>query len=238
VTPSLGKILLVDNELQIVRFLTAALAATGYTSISTNSGEEALRFAAALQPDAILLDLALPDMDGQDVLVKLREFTDMPIIIVSARHHEIDKIKALDAGADDYVKKPFHLGELLARIRTSLRHRHMQSGADKPVILGAVSIDPIIHRITLKGDVVTLTKHEHALLMLLARNLGCVLTHGQILTAIWGASHSNDIAYLRVYVGRLRGKLGPEFAAWIITENGVGYRMQNPLLFDATPCDV
>jgi two-component system, OmpR family, KDP operon response regulator KdpE len=231
-TPSLGKILLVDNEPQILRFLTAALIATGYTSICTNSGEEALRFAASLQPDAILLDLALPDMDGQDLLVKLREFTNIPIIIVSARSYEIDKVKALDAGADDYVKKPFHLGELLARIRTSLRHRHTRSGADKPVTLGAYTIDPIAHRVTLRGEVVTLTKHEHALLLLLTRNLGCVLTHSQILTAIWGQSHSNDISYLRVYVGRLRGKLGPEFAALIITENGVGYRMQNPLALE------
>jgi two-component system KDP operon response regulator KdpE len=231
-TPSPGKILLIDNDPQSLRFLTAALEATGYTSICTRSGEEALRFAASLQPDAILLDLTLPDMDGQEVLVKLREFTNAPIIIVSARSYEVDKVKALDAGADDYIKKPFQLGELQARIRTSLRHRHARRGGDKPITLGAFSIDPIAYRVKLRGEMVALTKHEHALLLLLTHNLDSVLTRGQILTEIWGQSHSNDIAYLRVYIGRLRAKLGPEFAPLIITESGVGYRMQNPLALE------
>ncbi len=225
---ALANILLIDNEAQVPRYLASALRAVGYRSIRATSGEEALRAAATHCPDAILLDLALPDMDGQDVLVKLREFTDVPIIIVSARNREVDKIRALDAGADDFVKKPFQLGELLARIRAGLRHRRVRSSPREAVRLGGLMVDPFVQRVAVQGGTVRLTKHEHTLLLLLTQNLGRVMTHSQILTAIWGHAHAKDIAYLRVYIGRLRAKLGPEFVALLITENGVGYRLQDP----------
>jgi two-component system KDP operon response regulator KdpE len=227
VTASLGTILVVDDEPQIHRFLTPALSAAGYDAIRAERGEEALRLAAARAPDAILLDLGLPDMDGHLVLAKLREFTEVPVIILSARDRELEKIQALDAGADDYVEKPFALGELLARIRTALRHRLRQDNAEKPLSLGGLTIDPILHKVTLDNILLPLTKREHALLLLLARNRGRVLTHRQILTALWGPAHTEDVAYLRVYIGQLRRKLGAEPAALIITEPGIGYRLQD-----------
>jgi len=226
-TATLGTILVVDDEAQIHRFLTPALNASGYATIRVERGDEALRLAAARAPDAILLDLGLPDMDGHEVLAKLREFTDVPIIILSARDREADKIAALDAGADDYIEKPFGLGELLARIRTALRHRLRQDNAEKPLVVNGLTIDPVLHRVTLDNAALPLTKREHALLLLLARNRGRVLTHRQILTAIWGHAHTEDVAYLRVYVGQLRRKLGPAFASLIVTESGIGYRLQD-----------
>jgi two-component system KDP operon response regulator KdpE len=226
-TISAGTILVVDDEPQIHRFLTPALAASGFVTLRAERGDEALRLAASRAPDAILLDLGLPDMDGHEVLAKLREFTEVPIIILSARDREVDKIAALDAGADDYVEKPFGLGELLARIRTALRHRLRQDNAEKPLVVGGLTIDPVAHRVTVDGEILPLTKREHALLSLLARNRGRVLTHRQILTAIWGHAHTEDVAYLRVYIGQLRKKLGESFAALIITEPGVGYRLRD-----------
>ncbi len=226
-TPSFGTILVVDDEPQIHRFLTPALTAANYQPLRAERGDEALRLAAARAPDLILLDLGLPDMDGQLVLVKLREFAAIPIIVLSARDREAEKIQALDAGADDYVEKPFALGELLARIRTALRHSLRQDNADKPLNLGGLIIDPISHSVTLDNAALPLTKREHALLLLLARNRGRVLTQRQILTAIWGPAHTEDVAYLRVYIGQLRRKLGPEVAALIITEPGIGYRLKD-----------
>jgi two-component system KDP operon response regulator KdpE len=226
-TPSLGTILVVDDEPQIHRFLGPALSASGYDSLRAERGDDALRLAAARAPDAILLDLGLPDMDGHDVLAKLRSFTNVPVIILSARDRESEKIKALDAGADDYVEKPFGLGELLARIRTALRHRLVQDHAEKPLVIDGLTIDQMLHKVTLDNVTLPLTKREHALLLLLARNRGRVLTHRQILTAIWGHAHTEDVAYLRVYIGQLRRKLGENFAPLIITEPGVGYRLQD-----------
>jgi two-component system, OmpR family, KDP operon response regulator KdpE len=222
-----GRILVVDDEPQIHRFLNPALTASGYETVRAERGDEALRLAASRAPDAILLDLGLPDMDGHEVLTKLREFTDVPVIILSARDRETEKIAALDAGADDYIEKPFGLGELLARIRTALRHRLKQDNAEKPLTVGGLTIDPILHRVTLDEEVLPLTRREHALLLLLARNRGRVLTHRQILTAIWGHAHTEDVAYLRVYIGQLRRKLGEAFAALIVTEPGIGYRLQD-----------
>jgi two-component system KDP operon response regulator KdpE len=222
-----GTILVVDDEPQIHRFLTPALAASGFATLRAERGDEALRLAAARAPDAILLDLGLPDMDGHEVLARLRAFTEVPIIILSARDREAEKIAALDAGADDYIEKPFGLGELLARIRTALRHRLRQDNAEKSVTVAGLTIDPVSHRVTLDGAVLPLTRREHALLLLLARNRGRVLTHRQILTAIWGPAHTEDVAYLRVYIGQLRRKLGETLAPLILTEPGVGYRLQD-----------
>jgi two-component system KDP operon response regulator KdpE len=224
---SAGRILVVDDEPQIHRFLTPALNAAGFETVRAERGDEALRLAASRAPDAILLDLGLPDMDGHDVLAKLREFTDVPILILSARDREAEKIAALDAGADDYIEKPFGLGELLARIRTALRHRLRQDNAEKPLEVGGLIIDPISHKVTLGTEILPLTKREHALLLLLARNRGRVITHRQILTAIWGPAHTEDVAYLRVYIGQLRKKLGAPLAELILTEPGIGYRLKD-----------
>ncbi len=223
--PSLGTILVVDDEPQIHRFLAPALTASGYTALRAERGDEALRLAAARAPDAILLDLGLPDMDGHEVLAKLRAFADIPVIILSARDREAEKIAALDAGADDYVEKPFALGELLARIRTALRHRLRQDHVEKPVEVGGLVVDMLAHRVSRNGEAVALSKREQALLLLLVRNRGRVLTHRQILTAVWGPAHTEDVAYLRVYVRQLRRKLGEDFAKLIQTELGVGYRL-------------
>ncbi len=229
-TPKLGTILVVDDEPQIHRFLNPALTASNYDYIRAERGDEALRLAAARAPDAVLLDLGLPDMDGHEVLKRLREFSDVPVIILSARDREGEKIAALDAGADDYVEKPFGLGELLARLRTAQRHHLRKDNAEKPVVIGELVIDPLQHTITLNNTPLPLTKREHALLLLLARNHGRVLTHRQILAAVWGAAHTEDVAYLRVYIGQIRRKLGPIASAFIVTEPGVGYRLMEPEL--------
>jgi two-component system, OmpR family, KDP operon response regulator KdpE len=218
-----GRILVVDDEPQIHRFLAPALAAAGYFPLRAERGEEALRIAASQAPDILLLDLGLPDMDGHEVLRRLREFSQMPVIILSARDREAEKIAALDNGADDYVEKPFGLGELMARIRTALR----RAGATEPpaatLHIGGIDITP--QNASRNGEVLPLSKREHALLLLLARNRGRVLTHRQILTALWGPAHTEDVAYLRVYIGQLRRHLGEETAKLIVTEPGVGYRL-------------
>jgi len=218
-----GRILVVDDEPQIHRFLSPALAAAGYSPLRAERGEEALRIAASQAPDLILLDLGLPDMDGHEVLRRLREFSAIPVIILSARDREAEKIAALDNGADDYVEKPFALGELMARIRTALR----RAGANEPpaatLHVGGIDITP--QNASRNGEILPLSKREHALLLLLARNRGRVLTHRQILTALWGPAHTEDVAYLRVYIGQLRKHLGEATAKLITTEPGVGYRL-------------
>ena len=224
-TASLGTILVVDDEPRIHRLLTASLAASGYTSLHADRGEEALRLAALRSPNAILLDLGLPDMDGHEVLTKLREFTWAPVIIISGRTRESEKIKALDGGANDYVEKPLQLAELLARIRVALRVRKPVDETSKPIILGTLAIDPVTQHLLTPDKSFRLTKYEHALLVLLARHRGRVLSHSQILTAIWGPVHANDIMYLRVYIGRLRRKLSAQPAISIITQPGVGYAL-------------
>jgi len=218
-----GRILVVDDEPQIHRFLTPALTAAGYSPLRAERGEEALRLAASQAPDLVLLDLGLPDMDGHEVLRRLREFSAIPVIILSARDREAEKIAALDNGADDYVEKPFGLGELLARIRTALRRQNANEPPAASLHVGGIDITP--QNASRDGEILPLTKREHALLLLLARNRGRVLTHRQILTALWGPAHTEDVAYLRVYIGQLRRHLGEETAKLIVTEPGVGYRL-------------
>jgi two-component system KDP operon response regulator KdpE len=218
-----GRILVVDDEPQIHRFLAPALKAAGFEPLRAERGEAALRSVAAQAPDLVLLDLGLPDMDGQEVLRRLREFSAVPVIILSARDREAEKIAALDAGADDYVEKPFGLGELLARIRTALRHTGQMDTLQLQMRFG--NLEVTTEGATLAGAALALTRREHALLLLLARNSGRVLTHRQILTALWGPAHGEDVAYLRVYIGQLRRHLGEE-AKWIMTEPGVGYRFK------------
>lgn len=222
-----GRILVVDDEPQIHRFIGPALTAAGHTPLRAERGEAALRQVAVAVPDLVLLDLGLPDIDGQEVLKKLREFSDVPVIILSARDREDEKIKALDSGADDFVEKPFALGELMARIRTALRRRGQILPPLQIFEVDGLRLDPGELKVELDGQKIQLTKREHALLLLLLRNQGRVLTHRQILTAVWGPAHTEDIAYLRVYVGQLRRKLGAVLANRLKTEPGVGYRLED-----------
>lgn len=218
-------ILVIDDEPQIHRFLRPALEAAGYRVERADTAAEGLRLAACRAPDAVLLDLGLPDMDGQEALIKLRTFTAVPVVVVSARDREGEKIAALDAGADDYVEKPFGLGELLARIRSALRHARMQEGVGETYKAGDVTIDLARRLVTAGAVPVVLSRLEYELLALLARNAGRVVTHRQLLTAVWGPAHAHDVQYLRVYVGHLRQKLGPAGSRLVGTEPGVGYRL-------------
>jgi two-component system KDP operon response regulator KdpE len=222
-----ARILVVDDEPQILRFLKPSLAAAGYDVVAAASGKEALKAAATLAPDIILLDLGLPDMDGKDVIRELRAWSQTPVIVLSARDREAEKIAALDLGADDYVNKPFGIGELTARLRAALRHAGRPAAEPEQIeAAGRLVIDIPAHRVTRDGEPIKLTPKEFDLLALLARNAGRVLTHRQILTAVWGPAHATDLQYLRVFVGQLRQKLEtePDVPALIVTEPGVGYR--------------
>ena len=219
----LGRVLVIDDEPQIHRFLKPALEAAGYSVERADTGTEGLRLAAGRAPDVVLLDLGLPDMDGQQVLRKLREFSVVPVIVLSARDREQDKIAALDLGADDYVEKPFGVGELLARIRTALRHRLAQHGLGAIYRAGPVEIDLERRQVNLDDAKLELTPREYALLELLVRSVGKVVSHRQLLTGVWGPAHAEDVQYLRVYVRQLRQKLG-RAGVLVETEPGVGYR--------------
>lgn len=220
------RILVVDDEPQIQRFLRPALAAAGYDVIEAATGADALKLAATAAPDIVILDLGLPDMDGKDVVAKLRGWSEIPIIILSARDRESEKIAALDLGADDYIEKPFGIGELTARIRTALRHRKRQAGEFETVSVDGVEIDTVRRLVTRDGQLVKLTPKEYDLLVLLARHAGRVVTHRTLLTSVWGPAHSDDLHYLRVFVGQLRQKIerDPAHPAILRTEPGVGYR--------------
>ena len=223
-------VLVVDDEVAILRFLKPALEANDYEMTSVGTVAEALKRIAAKSPDIVLLDLGLPDGDGKDVIRRAREWSDLPIIVLSARERETEKIEALDLGADDYVNKPFDVGELMARMRTALRHR-MQRKAEIPVVLvGSLEIDAVRHRVTRARIEIKLTPKEFELLSFLARHAGRVLTHKQILTAVWGPAHTEDTQYLRVYIGQLRQKIEerPNDPTVILTEPGIGYRIGEP----------
>jgi len=226
--PILGapRILVVDDEPQMLRVLRPALAAAGYEALFASTGREALRAIAASAPDAVLLDLGLPDMDGKEVLAQARSFSRTPIIILSARDREAEKIAALDAGADDYVEKPFSIGELLARLRAALRHGARDAGAAGEVESLGLRVDLAHRGVTKNGLAVKLTPKEYELLATLARHPGKLLTHRQILTAVWGPAHREDTQYLRVFVKQLRAKIedDPSAPQLIVTDPGVGYR--------------
>lgn len=221
------RILVVDDEPQILRFLKPSLSAAGYDVITEATGAGALKAAAASSPDVILLDLGLPDIDGKDVIRQLREWSKTPVIVLSARDREAEKIAALDLGADDYVNKPFGVGELLARLRTALRHAARQTGEQTNFSSGALAVDVLKHEVLLDGQPVKLTPKEFDLLSILVRNAGRVVTHRQILTAVWGPAHADDFQYLRVFIGQLRQKLSrhPDCTELILTEPGIGYRL-------------
>lgn len=220
------RILVVDDEPQILRFLRPSLTAAGYEVATAASAAEAIKLATAKAPDAILLDLGLPDLDGKEVIQRLRAFSDVPIIVVSARDRETEKIAALDLGADDYVDKPFGIGELLARLRTALRHAVRRAGEQTRYEAAGLVVDLAGHLVTRDGIAVRLTPKEFDLLSVLVRHAGKVVTHGQILTAVWGPAHTHDVQYLRVFIGQLRQKLGQSDGAGLIqTEPGIGYRL-------------
>ncbi|OLP61876.1 DNA-binding response regulator [Xaviernesmea oryzae] len=223
---SADRILVVDDEPQIQRFLRPALVAAGYEVIEARNGAEALKAAATAAPDAIILDLGLPDMDGKDVVAELRGWSQVPIIILSARDRESEKIAALDLGADDYIEKPFSIGELTARIRTALRHRMRAEMKTDHVSIDGLEIDTLKRLVTRDGAAVRLTPKEYDLLALLARHADRVVTHQTLLTAVWGRAHGDDLHYLRVFIGQLRQKIerDPAKPAIIRTEPGIGYR--------------
>jgi two-component system, OmpR family, KDP operon response regulator KdpE len=226
VTAYRPRILVVDDEPQIHRFLGPALDAAGYEHVRAEDGLSALREIARKPPDAVVLDLGLPDIDGKEALTKARAFYAGPIIILSARDKETEKIDALDAGADDYVEKPFGVGELLARLRVALRHKVQRSGGEPIVRAGALEIDLLKRLVTKGGEAVHLSPKEYDLLAKLAQSGGKVLTHREVLTGVWGPAHAHDVQYLRVFVGQLRQKLeqDPNAPKLIVTEPGVGYR--------------
>jgi two-component system KDP operon response regulator KdpE len=220
------RILVIDDEPQIHRFLAPALDAGGYEHVRADTAAAGLREIARKAPDVVVLDLGLPDMDGKQALEKARAFYKGPIIILSARDRETEKIDALDLGADDYVEKPFGVGELLARIRAALRHKLQDIGAQPIVVAGDLTIDLIKRLVTRAGAPIRLSPREYDLLAQLVEGGGKVVTHRQLLTAVWGPAHEQDVQYLRVFVGQLRQKIEPDPSApaLILTEPGVGYR--------------
>jgi two-component system KDP operon response regulator KdpE len=220
-------ILVIDDEPQILRALKTILGEKDFKVTTASTGEEGLALAAANPPDIVILDLGLPDIDGYEVCARLREWTQCPIIVLSVRESERDKVAALDKGADDYLVKPFGIEELLARVRVALRHAGSSKGSKQTKIkAGPINIDLAWHIVTLNGEEVKLTATEYKLLAYLAANAGRVLTHQAILSHVWDPADADHVEYLRVYMRQLRKKLeaDPERPEFIITEPGVGYR--------------
>ena len=222
-------ILLVEDEPQIRRLLRTALAAHGYRLIESSTGEDGLQQAATRLPDLVIVDLGLPDLDGVDVIRRLREWSATPIIVLSARGQERDKVTALDGGADDYVSKPFAAGELLARVRVALRHTAGASheGEEAAFKVGELQVDLLRRHVLVNGAEVRLTPIEYKLLATLVRHAGKVVTHQQLLREVWGPTHDDQAHYVRVYMAHLRHKLEAEAARprYLLTEPGVGYRL-------------
>lgn len=224
-----ARILIIDDEKQIRRLLRVALEGHEYKISEAVSGEEGLHKITTFHPDLVILDLGLPDINGQEMLKKIREWSEVPIIILSVHNQEEEKIQALDAGANDYVTKPFSMGELLARIRAAVRHA--THAGDEPVItIGELSVDITLRLVTVRGEKVKLTPTEYEILKKLAVGAGRVLTHKQMLTSIWGSQYERETHYLRVYIASLRRKIeaDPTRPEYIITEPGVGYRLIVP----------
>ena len=221
-------LLVIDDEAQIRKFLRISLSAQGYQVVEAGTGRDGLAQAALTKPDLVVLDLGLPDMDGKDVLAELREWSQVPVLVLSVRASEGEKVLALDGGANDYVTKPFAIQEFLARVRVLLR----QAGAGEPeaarIASGPLCVDFAYRRVTLDDVEVALTRKEYAVLAMLARHIGRVVTQQQLLKDIWGPTHVEDSHYLRVVVGHLRQKLGDDPAAprFMVTEAGVGYRLR------------
>lgn len=220
------QVLVVDDEVQIRRFLRISLEAGGYHVHEAGTGKEAILIAAKVRPDLLILDLGLPDLDGIEVVRQVREWTKTPIIILSVRDADSDKVAALDAGADDYLTKPFSTEELLARLRVALRHTQPEPD-QRAFTTGDLHIDLTRRLVTLRGEPVKLTPTEYALLRLMVQHAGRVLTHRQILKEVWGPAYIDESHYLRVYFSQLRQKLedNPALPKYLLTEPGVGYRL-------------
>ena len=235
---SLPVVVLIEDEKQIRRFVRTALEAEGWSVFESETLRQGLTDAATRRPDLIILDLGLPDADGMNFIGEFRSWSQVPIIVLSARVEERDKIASLDAGADDYLIKPFGVGELLARVRAALRRGQDAGAAREPVFeFGDIKVDRTARIVTRAGLEVHLTPIEYRLLMLLIANVGRVLTHRQILHSIWGPSHTQDGHYVRVHMGHLRQKLEHDAAQprYIHTETGVGYRLVHPSAIEAAP---
>jgi len=224
-------ILIIDDEPQIRHFLRISLKTEGYELLEAENGEAGLGLCARHSPDLVILDLGLPDMDGSEVLSGLREWSSAPVIILSVRDRELEKVKALDLGANDYITKPFGVDELLARVRTQLRIQQKGKSAAAPETSaifenGELNIDLAMHKVTVSGEPVRLTPKEFAVLKVLLLASGKIVTQSQLLKDIWGPTHTTDTHYLRILIGRLRQKLGddPTEQRYIQTEPGVGYR--------------
>lgn len=219
-------LLVIDDEPQIRKFLRISLASQGYKVLEAGTGAEGLSQAALARPDLVVLDLGLPDMDGQQVLRELREWSAVPVLVLSVRASEAQKVQALDSGANDYVTKPFGIQEFLARVRALLR-QVPQAAPEAALSFGPLTVDLAYRRVTLDGEEVALTRKEYALLAQLARHPGRVITQQQLLKDIWGPTHVDDSHYLRIVVAHVRQKLGddPTAPRFIVTEPGVGYRL-------------
>jgi len=225
-----ASVLVIEDELAVRRFLRAALGGRGFDVLEAETGGEGLKLAASRNPDVVLLDLGLPDMDGITCLGRLRERGRQPVIVISARGREDDKVSALDAGADDYLTKPFGVNELFARIRVALRHAEgAPSPNDAVIALLGLEIDLIRHEVRVDGEEARLTPIEFKILALLARNAGRVLTHRQILNEVWGAGYAGENHLVRVHVALLRKKIeaDPTRPQRLMTETGVGYRLRD-----------
>jgi two-component system KDP operon response regulator KdpE len=223
---SVPRVLVVDDEPAIVTVLRSALTAAGYDIVTAATGGQAVQAVATLAPNVVLLDLGLPDLDGKDVISRLRQWTSSPIIVLSARHDQDERIAALDLGADDYVTKPFHMGELQARLRTALRHAARGGSIPARYSARGLQIDFARRWVKVGANDIRLTRKEYDLLACLAYHAGQVVTHRQLLAAGWGSS-IDDSQFVRVYIGQLRQKLetNPSEPAFILTESGIGYRL-------------
>ena len=225
---SAPRILVIDDEKQIRRFLDIGLRAEGYQVLQAANAAEGLALAATQSPDLIILDLGLPDREGHEVLAELRQWSAVPVLMLSVRSTESEKVRALDNGANDYVTKPFGMQELMARLRALLRHHPATGPADVVPLYddGHLVIDLVRREVSLDGNGVALTRKEYAVLALLLRHTGRVVSQQQLLREVWGATHVQDTHYLRIVLGRLRQKLGDDPGAprWLKTEPGVGYR--------------
>jgi two-component system, OmpR family, KDP operon response regulator KdpE len=223
-------VVLIEDEPQIRRFLRTVLPGQGYTLFEADSGERGLVETAVRKADIVILDLGLPDMDGVEVVQRLREWSAVPVIVLSARAQEEDKVAALDAGADDYLTKPFGVSELLARLRVALRHAQRSPEGTQMFESGPLKVDLSARRVEIGGREVHLTPIEYRLLSVLVRHAGKVLTHRQLLRDVWGPSHVEHAHYLRIYMAQLRRKLEEDSAQprFLLTEPGVGYRLAAP----------
>ena len=229
-TESRPLVLVIEDEPPLRRFLSVTLRTNDYQAVEAETARAGLELIAGRPPDVILLDLGLPDLDGVELTERIRQWSQVPIIVLSARDRETDKIRALDAGADDYLTKPFAVGELLARLRVALRHRaHAQGAAGEPIFaVGDVRVDLARRQVSRGGAEVHLTPIEYRILTVLVQNAGKVTTHKHLLTTVWGPKHAGEVHYLRVYMAQLRQKLeaDPNHPHLLLTEAGIGYRLK------------